>query len=262
MKIPSLSIWSIALWFCQPVGAASPTSNTGTVGANATSTPASHDIVVYGGTSGGVIAAVQAAKAGRSVVLISPTTHLGGLTTSGLGWTDLGESSILGGLSRDFYHRIYLHYQNDAAWNRQTRASYGNAGQKGPAFNATMQVASVFEPKVAEAVFQAMIREQGVPVVTGSLDLKSGVVMDGDRINCLRLEDGREFAGKMFVDASYEGDLLPGAGVSFTVGREANAAYGEDYNGIQSARANKNQLPDGIDPHITPGNPASGLLPA
>lgn len=223
--------------------------------------PVSYDIVVYGGTSGGVVAAVQAAKSGRSVVLISPTSHLGGLTTSGLGWTDLGESSILGGLSREFYHRIYLHYQNDDAWNRQSRASYGNTGQGGPAFNASTQIASVFEPKVAEAVFLTMISERNVPIITGRLDLDDGVVMDGDRINRIRLEDGREFAGKMFIDASYEGDLLPGAGVSFAVGRESNATYNEDYNGIQSARATKNQLPDGVDPHVTPGSPASGLLP-
>ncbi len=207
-----------------------------------------------------MVAAVQAAKSGRSVVLISPTPHLGGLTTSGLGWTDLGESSILGGLSREFYHRVYLHYQNDSAWNWQAK-NLGMGGQGAPAFNATTQIASVFEPKVAESVFQTMISEESVPVITGRLDLDDGVVMNGDRINFIRLEDGREFAGKMFIDASYEGDLLPGAGVSFTIGREANATYNENYNGIQTARAAKNQLADGIDPHVTSGNPASGLLP-
>ncbi len=222
--------------------------------------PASYDIVVYGGTSGGVVAAVQAAKSGRTVVLISPTTHLGGLTTSGLGWTDLGKSSILGGLSREFYHRLYLHYQDDAAWNWQTK-NLGMGGQGAPAFNANTQVASIFEPKVAKAVFQSMIDGENVPVITGRLDLNDGVVMSGDRINRIRLEDGREFAGRFFIDATYEGDLLPGAGVSFTIGREANATYNEDYNGIQAARATKNQLRDGIDPHVVPGNPASGLLP-
>ncbi|MEK7951377.1 FAD-dependent oxidoreductase [Luteolibacter soli] len=223
--------------------------------------PASYDVVVYGGTSGGVIAAVQVAKSGRSVVLVSPTVHLGGLTTSGLGWTDLGKSSILGGLSREFYHRVYQRYQDAGAWNWQSRASFGNSGQGGPAFNDTTQVASVFEPKVAEAVFGSMIAEEHVPVITGRLKLDGGVVMSGGKINRLKLEDGREFAGKMFIDASYEGDLLPGAGVSFTVGREANAANGENYNGIQSDRATKNQLRAGIDPYVTPGNAASGLLP-
>lgn len=231
------------------------------IAVHASAEPVSYDIVVYGGTSGGVVAAVQAAKSGRSVVLISPTAHLGGLTTSGLGWTDLGESAILGGLSREFYHRVYQHYQNDAAWNLQTRASYGNSAQGGPAFNATTEIASVFEPKVAESVFKAMIQERNVPVITGRLNLADGVILNGGRINYIRLEDGREFAGKMFIDASYEGDLLPGAGVSFTVGREANATYTEDYSGIQSARATKNQLPNGIDPYVTPGNASSGLLP-
>ncbi len=231
------------------------------ISVHASAAPVSYDIVVYGGTSGGVVAAVQAAKSEHSVVLVSPTPHLGGLTTSGLGWTDLGKSSILGGLSREFYHRVYQHYQNESAWKWQTRASYGNVGQGGTAFNATTEIASVFEPKVAEAVFQSMIREQKVPVVTGRLDLGDGVALDGDRIKHIRLEDGREFAGKMFIDASYEGDLLPGAGVSFTIGRESNATYNENYNGIQAARATKNQLPGGIDPYVTPGKPSSGLLP-
>ncbi|MCW1926100.1 FAD-dependent oxidoreductase [Luteolibacter arcticus] len=223
--------------------------------------PVPYDVVVYGGTSGGVIAAVQVAKSGRSVVLVSPTAHLGGLTTSGLGWTDLGESSILGGLSREFYHRVYQHYQPAGAWNWQSRPSFGNAGQGGPAFNDTTQIASVFEPKVAEAIFTAMLAEEEVPVITGRLDLDDGVVMSGGKIDRLKLEDGREFSGKMFIDASYEGDLLPGAGVTFTIGREANATHGETYNGIQAARATKNQLRDGIDPYVVPGNAASGLLP-
>jgi hypothetical protein len=223
--------------------------------------PVPYDIVVYGGTSGGVIAAVQSAKSGKRVVLVSPTAQLGGLTTSGLGWTDLGKSSILGGLSREFYHRIYRHYQDDAAWNWQSRASYGNAGQGGPAFNSTLEIASVFEPKVAAAVFRRMIAEASVPVITGRLDLKNGVVTGGGKISRLRLEDGREFAGKIFIDASYEGDLLPGAGVSFTTGREANATHGETFSGIQAGRATKNQLRDGIDPYLVAGDPASGLLP-
>lgn len=220
-----------------------------------------YDIIVYGGTSGGVTAAVQAARDGRSVVLISPTAHLGGLTTSGLGWTDLGSSNILGGLSREFYHRLYLHYEDASAWKWQTIESYGNKGQDAPAFNHTTRIASVFEPKVAEKVFAQFIAEHKVTVVTARLDLKAGVIMDGARITKLRMEGGREFAGKMFVDASYEGDLLPGAGVSFTLGREPNAKYQETVSGIQVARAKKNQLPRGIDPYLIKGDASSGLLP-
>ena len=220
-----------------------------------------HDIVVYGGTSGGIIAAVQAAKSQRSVVLVSPTSYLGGLTTSGLGWTDLGSDAILGGLSRDFFTRVYHHYQKPEAWKWEERAKFGNQGQGAPALNPKSQLASVFEPSVTTAVFNDMLKEHGVTIVTARLDLKNGVVMDGKRIQKIRTEDGREFAGKIFIDATYEGDLLPGAGVSFTVGRESNATYNETINGIQAKRAVKNQLPDGIDPYIKPGDSASGLLP-
>lgn len=220
-----------------------------------------HDIIVYGGTSGGIIAALQAAKSERSVVLVSPTAYLGGLTTSGLGWTDLGSDAILGGLSREFYTRVYQHYQKPDAWKWEERAKFGNRGQGVPALNPKSQLASVFEPSVTTAIFNEMLKEHGITVVTARLDLKNGVAMDGKRIQKIRTEDGREFAGKMFIDATYEGDLLPGAGVSFTVGREANTTYNETINGIQAKRALKNQLPDGIDPYISRGNPSSGLLP-
>ena len=220
-----------------------------------------HDIVVYGGTSGGIIAAIQAVKSERSVVLVSPTHYLGGLTTSGLGWTDLGSDAILGGLSREFYTRLYHHYQQPDAWKWEERENFGNRGQGVPGLNPRTELASVFEPSAATDVFHAMLEEHGINVVTARLDLENGVVMNGNRIEKIRTECGREFAGKFFIDASYEGDLLPGAGVSFTVGRESNATYNETVNGIQTARATKNQLPDGIDPYIIPGDPASGLLP-
>jgi FAD dependent oxidoreductase len=219
------------------------------------------DIVVYGGTSGGIIAAIQAAKSERSVVLVSPTPYLGGLTTSALGWTDLGSDAILGGLSRDFYTRIYQHYQKPEAWTWEERSKFANKGQGPPALNPKTRLASVFEPSVADAVFQNMLKEHAITVVTARLDLKNGVVRDGNRIQKIRTEDGREFAGKIFIDASYEGDLLPGAGVSFTVGREPNAVYNESISGIQTKRSVKNQLPDGIDPYVKAGDASSGLLP-
>jgi len=220
------------------------------------------DIVVYGGTSGGIIAAIQAKKSDRSVVLVSPTEYLGGLTTSGLGWTDLGRDAILGGLSREFYTRLYHHYADDDAWRWEKRQEYGNHGQGvKAALNPETEIASTFEPSAATAVFHAMLKERGIEVATGRLDLQNGVIMDGKRIRAIRTEDGRVFPGKMFIDASYEGDLLPGAGVTFTTGRESNATYNETINGIQTARATKNQLPNGIDPYITAGDPASGLLP-
>ena len=125
-----------------------------------------HDIVIYGGTSGGIIAAVQAKKSGRSVVLVSPTTYLGGLTTSGLGWTDLGRDTILGGLSRDFYTSIYHYYEKNEAWKWEERVNYENKGQGQAALNPKTQIASVFEPSVATATFQSMLKEHDITVVT------------------------------------------------------------------------------------------------
>ena len=217
-------------------------------------------MVVYGDASGGVTAAIQAARMKKKVVLVSQYGHLGGMTSSGLGWTDIGNTAILGGLSREFYHRLYLHYQKDEAWTHQPRDTFRNKGQGAPALNPKTQLASTFEPKVAEAVFDAMVEEAGVTVVRGRLDLKKGVEKSGKRITAIRLEDGTVLRGRMFIDASYEGDLLPLAGVSFVVGRESNAEFKERGNG-NTGVARKNQLPNGIDPYVVRGDPASGLLP-
>lgn len=218
------------------------------------------DIVVYGDASGGVVAAVQATRMGKSAILVSQYGQLGGLTSSGLGWSDIGNDAILGGLSREFYHQLYLHYQKPEAWTHQKRADFKNEGQGVPALNEKTELASTFEPKVAEALFDAMIKEAGVKIINGRLDLKNGVTMDGKRITQIRLEDGTTIKGKMFIDASYEGDLLPLAGVSYVIGRESNAEFDEVGNG-NTGVAEKNQLPNGIDPYVTKGDPASGLLP-
>lgn len=218
------------------------------------------DVVVYGDASGGVIAAVAAKQQGKEVVLVSQYGHLGGLTSSGLGWTDLGNPKILGGLSRAFYHRLYLHYQADSAWVHQAREKYPNKGQGTSAFDGQTQLASVFEPKVAEAVFDQMVKEAGVTIVYGRLDLEDGVIKQGKRITAIKLEDGTLIEGKMFIDASYEGDLLPGAGVSYVMGRESNAEFNEQGNG-NTGVAKKNQLRNGIDPYVVAGDPSSGLLP-
>ena len=87
------------------------------------------DVVVYGGTSGGVIAAVQAKRMGHSVIIVCPDKHLGGLSSGGLGWTDTGNKSVIGGLARDFYHRVWKHYQDNKAWKWQNKSEYGNKGQ-------------------------------------------------------------------------------------------------------------------------------------
>ena len=218
------------------------------------------DIVVYGDASGGVVAAVAGRQQGKDVILVSQYGHLGGLTSSGLGWTDMGNIEILGGLSRDFYHRLYLHYQNDAAWDWQDRASFANQGQGAPALDPKSELASTFEPKVAEKVFDEMVKEAGVKVIFGRLDLSNGVIKEGKRITAIKLEDGTTIQGKMFIDASYEGDLMPGAGVSYVMGREANSEFDEQGNG-NTGVAKKNQLPNGIDPYVVKGDPKSGLLP-
>jgi FAD dependent oxidoreductase len=221
------------------------------------------DVVVYGGTSGGVAAAVQAARLGKSVVLIEPTHRLGGLSSGGLGQTDIGNKEAIGGIAREFYRRIRRHYENPSAWKWQTRSDYQSAGQS--RFQPDEDTMWTFEPSVALQVFQNLIREQKVTVVYGErLDLKGGVAVTRSkpwRILSIRTESGRTFRGRMFIDATYEGDLMAQAGVTYTVGREANSQYGETLNGVQTRQATKHQLRPGIDPYVRKGDPSSGLLP-
>ncbi len=196
----------------------------------------SADVVVYGGTSGGVIAAVQAVQMGMSAILIEPGRHLGGLSSGGLGATDIGNKDAIGGLARDFYQRLGKHYGKAEAWT--------------------------FEPHVAEETFEALIAESKVPVYYEErIDLDNGVEMEGQRIVALVMESGRRFTGRVFIDATYEGDLMPGAGVSYHVGRESNATYGETLNGVQTKHAKYHQFKVPIDPYVVEGDPGSGLLP-
>ncbi len=216
-----------------------------------------YDIVVYGGTSGGVAAAVQAARLGKTVVLIEPGRHLGGLTSGGLGATDIGNKRAIGGLAREFYQRIRKHYQDDAQWKFEKRADF-----KGRGHDAGEDTAWTFEPHVAEKVYRDLVREHKVPVVHGQrLDLAKGVRKDGTRIVSIAMESGEVYRGKMFIDATYEGDLMARAGVAYHVGREANQTYGETLNGIQVKNAIQHQFVKKVDPYVKPGDPASGLLP-
>ncbi len=213
------------------------------------------DVVVYGGTSAGVTAAVQAARMGRSVVLIEPSRHVGGLTSGGLGMTDTGSNAAIGGMAREFYQRVKKHYEADSSWRQEKRSSY-------PYFHESQDALWRFEPHVAEKVLREMLAEANVSIIYGErLDLKNGVQRDGVRITTIRMESGREFSGKRFVDATYEGDLMAEAGVSYHVGREANAKYGESLNGVQAKHATKHQFTAQIDPYVKSGDPASGLLP-
>lgn len=221
-----------------------------------------YDIVVYGGTSAGVIAAVQAVRMGRSVVLVSPDRQLGGLTTAGLGWTDTGNRSVIGGLSKEFYHRIWKHYQNDSAWSWQSREEFDTAqGQHGTAFNSEDETVWVFEPSVAEKVYDNLIKEYDIELHRDEwLNRSSGVEKRNGRIRAITTLSGKTYTGSMFIDATYEGDLMAASGVSYTAGREPNSKYGETINGIQAGRES-NQMPWGVDPYNEPGNPDSGILP-
>ena len=221
-----------------------------------------NDIVVYGGTSGGITAAIQAKRMGKSVVLIEPTKFLGGLTTGGLGSTDIGNKKAIGGMSREFYARVFKHYADPAKWTRQTREEYFAIAKRPHGNTGTEDTMWSFEPRVATKIYDDMIAEAGVKVVFGErLDLKKGVVKNGPRIVKIVMESGKEFAGKMFIDATYEGDLMAKAGVSYHVGREANSVYGETLNGVQVAHTIHHQFTKNVDPYVKPGDPTSGLLP-
>lgn len=228
--------------------------------AAAASTDAAFDIVVYGGTSGGIVAAIQARAMGKTVLLIEPGEHVGGLTAGGLGATDIGNKSAIGGLSREFYRRIAKHYANDDAWTRQPRDSYKSGRGSGDSGDAEMWT---FEPHVAEQIYLEWIHEAGVTLVMNERLQRDGhgVSKTGPRVTSLTTESGKTYAARVFIDATYEGDLMAEAGVSYHVGREAERTYGESLNGIRVARALKHQFTHDVDPYVVPGDPKSGLIP-
>lgn len=196
------------------------------------------DVCVYGGTSAGVIAAYTVEKLGKKSILIEPGKRLGGLTSGGLGYTDIGNKYAITGISRDFYRRVGKHYGKFEQW--------------------------IFEPGVAESIFQDYVKRGGFDVLYETR-LKE-VKKQGNRISEVVLENAINpstatniiVRAKMFIDCGYEGDLLARAGVSYTVGREDNKDYNETINGVQLMKGH--QFPDGIDPYKIPGKPKSGLL--
>ncbi len=222
-----------------------------------------YDVVVYGGTSAAITTAVQTKKMGKTVVVVSPDKHLGGLSSGGLGATDSGNRTVIGGLSREFYHRLWLHYQNDDAWTFQEMPRQnGIPGQGGRGIDNETKTMWVFEPHVAEKIFEDFVAEYKIPVFKNErLDREKGVVKEGASIRSIATLSGKKFAGKIFIDATYEGDLMAAAGVSFTTGREPNAKYGETLNGIQVRNAIYHQFEGPVDPYVERGNPDSGLLP-
>jgi hypothetical protein len=227
-----------------------------------------YDVVIYGGTAAAVIAAVQVTKMGKTVVIVSPDGHLGGLSSGGLGFTDTGDKSVIGGLSREFYQAVYQHYSTPDAWKWQKREEYGNKGQGTPAMDGEHRTMWIFEPHVAESVFEGHVKTHKLQVDRNQwLDRTpgKGIVKQGDRIVSIRTLSGRTYTGKMFIDATYEGDLMAVAGVSYTVGRESTKTYGEEWNGVQVGvlhhKHHFGAVKEPISPYKVPGDPKSGVLP-
>src|SRR5687767_4801684 len=161
---------------------------------------AEFDVCVYGGTAGGVAAAVQAARMGKTVVLIEPSQHVGGMTSGGLGWTDSGDKTAVGGIAREFYQRVKKHYDRPEAWTFQKREDYRYYR---PADDAMW----TFEPRVAERILREMLKEHKVEVVTGERVVRFPPPIGGDnRLQGITMESGKTFRAKVFIDATYEGD--------------------------------------------------------
>ncbi|MFC2123575.1 FAD-dependent oxidoreductase [Bacteroidota bacterium] len=221
------------------------------------------DVIVYGGTSGAVTTAVQVAKMGKSVLIVCPDNHLGGLSSGGLGFTDTGNKEVIGGLSREFYHRLYNHYQTPEAWRWQKKEEYGNIGQGTPAIDGDRRTMWIFEPHAAEEVFESFIKDYEIKVYRDEwLDREDGVVLENGFISSITMLSGKTFKGKIFIDATYEGDLMAIAGVRYHTGREANSVYNETWNGIQvGVLHHGHHFKTDISPYVIPGDPDSGVLP-
>lgn len=203
----------------------------------------SYDICIYGATSAGVIAAYTAAKEGKSVLLIGTDNHVGGLSSGGLGQTDIGNKMVIGGLSRNFYKRLGSYYNKEESW--------------------------VFEPSTASRVFEDFLKDGRIPIVLNKRILKvnksKGVIKSIVLVNTLGKQGKKEIINaKIFLDCSYEGDLLALAGVSYTIGREDNQLYNEQYSGYHLPEYRKksgyHQFPDNVSPYVIKGDASSGLL--
>ncbi len=204
-----------------------------------------HDLVIYGDSAAAVAAAIQAKRLGMDVLLVNTTDFLGGMTTAGLSASDINNKKAVGGIALEFYQRIGKHYGKEYV--------------------------DFFEPHVAQEQLNALVAEEKISVVMNEqLDRKTGVKKDGQRITSITMLSGKSYRAKMFIDASYTGDLMAAAGVSYTVGRESNSKYGETINGAQRGdtkprthytQKDKDHFIFQVDPYIKPGDAASGLLP-
>jgi hypothetical protein len=229
------------------------------------------DLCIYGGTSGGVVAAVQAGRMGRNVVIAEPGMHLGGMTSGGLSAVDIGDPRSIGGIAREYFTQLAATVGVTLAWDQAFKGDGGGGPATGGAY--------AIEPHKAEQVFTDMAKEAGVKVHFGAQ--LASVEKDGARITELFMKNGDIFRAKVFIDTTYEGDLMAKAGVSYTLMREGNAKYGETLNGIhytEKYRPRTNHLKPGshgrvpggqgvwdrdfpLDPYVVKGDPKSGLLP-
>ncbi len=230
------------------------------------------DVVIYGATSSGISAAIQSSRLGNEVILIEPFKRVGGLTTGGLGQTDIGNKQVIGGIALEFYKNIKEYYDNPINWIWEEKSEYRDGGQTKTSL--TEEAMWTFEPSAALKVFNMMIGKEKIKLFYNEkLNRKSGVYKTQNKIKHIATESGKIFSAKIFIDATYEGDLMASAGVSYTVGRESNLKYGESLNGIQAnkiGRTLKNKISknsahhnfiSGVDPYIIKGQPESGLLP-
>lgn len=191
------------------------------------------DLCIYGGTPAGIAAAVQASRMGLRTVIAEFGSHIGGISASGLGRTDFGNKSAIGGISLEFYQELGRRYGGgEAVW--------------------------YFEPHLAKNIFHDWLERDGVDVYFEQ-QLKQVEKQNG-RITRIMMENGNTFSAAMYIDATYEGDLLARAGVSYHVGRESNATYRETLNGIHFGHPNHN-FKAWVDPYVIEGKPDSGLLP-
>jgi hypothetical protein len=231
------------------------------------------DLVIYGGTSAGVSAAIQASRMGKKVILIEPSKRIGGLTTGGLGQTDIGNKVAIGGIAREFYQNVKKYYQKKENWKWQKPEEYRDGGQtKTDSHEDAMWT---FEPSAALIILHQMLdQEKNITLIHNQrLNRESGVKKTLGSITYITMESGEVYKGKMFIDATYEGDLMAAAGVSYAVGRESNKKYRETLNGVQandsnttikggsSLNAGNHNFRHGVDPYIIKGDPSSGLLP-
>src|SRR5687768_4697555 len=193
----------------------------------------SADVCVYGASSGGVAAAVAAARLGKTVVLVEPTIFVGGMSASGIGLIDRGDITTIGGISREFYERAAEYYGKEIVWR--------------------------IEPSVAKRVFERMLAENPNITVIRGVALDS-VVKNGPTIEQLTLSDGSSVEARVFIDASYEGDLMAAADVPYAIGREGRDRYRESLAGTRVKTA-KHQFTLPVSPYVRKGDPTSGLLP-